>query len=435
MAIEQRIRTIKPSIFLNDRLWDLGQSTGLPVFQAFVGLLTTADRRGRFDWRPRPLAAVIMPWFGGAFEDVLDALTGAGFVQPYSVDGERYGWIPGFERHQVVNGRERESRRPAPPSSDTAPPNGTPPTGGRITRRDPMPTRDDASATRDDACTTRQPVLNGSGNIDASATRDDAWPTRFDACMPEGKGREGKGKGSSPDPDVVISARSVPGSFAGGGVSRNDPDEPKPDPTDLAAEAGLWARHDPSRGPDYVAALRQAWGPGAPAVPGFGLAGRLGAKIFECCVGLDAENRRFLLREIVAWRRRRAQGDYARQDPIRDLVDGDWSELVAAANARQDTAKPTAPTPVADWTPTPADLAVGWRPGCGRPRPDPGNPWGDAGCSAVAGPTPAENPKDAPPYRRAHRGPSVRLPVAAPRGGEAVPVGALVTGGSWGIDK
>lgn len=110
-----RIRTIKPDIGKHEELWDLGQTTGLPVYQAFTLLWCYADREGRFEWRPRSLKTDILPYWDGDFSRVLDALTGAGLLARYSVDGREFGCIPSFLKHQVINQRESKSTLPGPP--------------------------------------------------------------------------------------------------------------------------------------------------------------------------------------------------------------------------------------------------------------------------------------------------------------------------------
>lgn len=116
-----RIRSIKPELFSDEKLWDLGQETGLPVLQAFEGLWCFSDREGRFEWRPRALAAMILPyWHGGDMDAVLNALAGAGFVVSYEVDGKRYGAVRNFHRHQTPNNREHPSSLPPPPADASA---------------------------------------------------------------------------------------------------------------------------------------------------------------------------------------------------------------------------------------------------------------------------------------------------------------------------
>jgi hypothetical protein len=112
-----RIRTVKPSFFLHEELYDLEQETGLPIRLAYAGLWTQADREGRFRWRPRELKTQILPYDEVDFSRVLDALSGRAFITRYQVGGQDYGVIPTFLRHQVINNRERQSELPAPPST------------------------------------------------------------------------------------------------------------------------------------------------------------------------------------------------------------------------------------------------------------------------------------------------------------------------------
>lgn len=113
----QRIRTIKPEFFQHEGIFDLEVQVGLPVRLCFVGLLTCCDREGRFKWRPRNLKTDILPYDEVDFGSVLTALETAGFIRQYVVDGEVYGCIPTFLRHQVINKREALSRIPAPSES------------------------------------------------------------------------------------------------------------------------------------------------------------------------------------------------------------------------------------------------------------------------------------------------------------------------------
>jgi hypothetical protein len=110
-----RIRSVKPELLSDEELWDLGVSTGLPVLQAFVGLWMYADKQGRFEWRPRALAAAILPFWDGDFASVLAALAAHRFIVEYEVCGKRYGVVRSFRKHQVINNREVDSVLPAPP--------------------------------------------------------------------------------------------------------------------------------------------------------------------------------------------------------------------------------------------------------------------------------------------------------------------------------
>ena len=142
-----RIRTVKPSLFLHDGLFDAEKETKLPLRLAFIGLFCACDRAGRFKWQPRPLGASILPYDAIEFSRVLDALTTRGFLVKYRVNDEWFGCIPSWSRHQFVNPRETASDIP------------------------------DVAERQDDG---RVP---------------DACLTREDASRKEGKGREGVGKG------------------------------------------------------------------------------------------------------------------------------------------------------------------------------------------------------------------------------------------------
>ena len=113
-----RIRTIKPEFFKHEALFDAEQRTGLPLRVAFAGLWTICDREGRFNWRPRAIKTDVLPYDDLNFGDVLEALVASGFVVKYSLNGHEYGVVPGFSRHQVVNGRETGSVLPDPYQAD-----------------------------------------------------------------------------------------------------------------------------------------------------------------------------------------------------------------------------------------------------------------------------------------------------------------------------
>lgn len=150
-----RIRTIKPELFKHESLFDLEARTGLPVRLAFMGLFTCCDREGRFKWRPRALKVDVMPYDDVDFSAVLDAMESGGFVTRYVVDGESFGYIPSFSRHQNINLREAASTIPAPES--------------------------DAH------------MQSSVMHVHAYALHDNAYAEQVHA-RGEGKGREGKGK-------------------------------------------------------------------------------------------------------------------------------------------------------------------------------------------------------------------------------------------------
>lgn len=116
MGMQARIRTVKPTLFQHGELYDLEESSGLPLRLAFIGLWCYSDREGRFEWKPRELKLNILPYDPVEFADVLDALERGQFIKSYIIEGKRYGWIPSFIRHQQINNREAPSSIPAPDS-------------------------------------------------------------------------------------------------------------------------------------------------------------------------------------------------------------------------------------------------------------------------------------------------------------------------------
>jgi len=109
-----RIRTIKPEFYTHEMLYEAEQEHSLPLRLAYTGLWCAADREGRFKWEPRRLGVQILPYDGINFSRVLDALHTHGFIGKYECEGNFFGFIPSFEKHQVINNRERDSELPNP---------------------------------------------------------------------------------------------------------------------------------------------------------------------------------------------------------------------------------------------------------------------------------------------------------------------------------
>jgi hypothetical protein len=108
-----RIRTIKPEFFRHEGLFEAERECKLPLRVAFAGLWTVADREGRFKWKPRAIKLDCLPFDNVDFADVLEALYQHGFILKYEFDGEIYGCIPNWAKHQVINVREAKSTIPA----------------------------------------------------------------------------------------------------------------------------------------------------------------------------------------------------------------------------------------------------------------------------------------------------------------------------------
>lgn len=152
-----RIRCVKPEFFRHEALFDLELETKLPIRVAYVGLWCCCDREGRFRWRSRQLKSEILPYDNIDFDDILNALFEKQFIVKYRVSCEDYGFIPSWNRHQVINNRESESSLPEPEESFCLQPV--------------------------DACPTRAP------------REVHVMVTRAQSRKAEGKGREGERKG------------------------------------------------------------------------------------------------------------------------------------------------------------------------------------------------------------------------------------------------
>lgn len=121
----QRIRTIKPEFFRHEKLFALEKKTRLPIRLAFIGLWTCCDREGKFPWTPKALGSQILPYDKLDFEKVLEALRKWRFIVKYRVNGEKFGIIPSWTRHQFINSREQKSNIPFPINGKFADASGT----------------------------------------------------------------------------------------------------------------------------------------------------------------------------------------------------------------------------------------------------------------------------------------------------------------------
>lgn len=111
-----RIRTVKPELFTHEVLYDIELKYKMPIRLTFIGLFTQSDREGRFKWRPRELKLGILPYDEVDFNLIMKILLENKFIDQYKVNGELYGYIPTWHRHQSINNKERESQIPNPSS-------------------------------------------------------------------------------------------------------------------------------------------------------------------------------------------------------------------------------------------------------------------------------------------------------------------------------
>ena len=107
-----RLRTIKPSFFMNEVLVTIAPLGRL----LFEGLWCLADRRGRLEDRPARIKLQILPADDADVDGFLNELQNKGFILRYEAEGARYIQVLNFEKHQVPHLRETESVIPPAPS-------------------------------------------------------------------------------------------------------------------------------------------------------------------------------------------------------------------------------------------------------------------------------------------------------------------------------
>lgn len=160
---------LDPQIHSDAELWDLETETGYPIYRAFTGVWNFSDREGRFEWKPRQLKALILPFWDGDFSRVLDALATRGFLVRYECNGSFFGVVRSFHKHQSPNGRESESTLPAPPKGFER-----------------FPMVGDASSTRERRVKHATSTLHDGSILEGSIL--------------EGSGREGKARAARDEP-------------------------------------------------------------------------------------------------------------------------------------------------------------------------------------------------------------------------------------------
>lgn len=104
-----RIRSIKPEFFVDEELQDLeAANPGAYCMLVFAGLWGHCSKTGVFEYKPRVLKLSILPFLNFVLADTLALLETAGFIRRFCADGKEYGYIPGFEKHQRISGKEAQ---------------------------------------------------------------------------------------------------------------------------------------------------------------------------------------------------------------------------------------------------------------------------------------------------------------------------------------
>src|SRR5260221_10978054 len=111
-----RMRTLKPSFFMNETLAEVPPLGRL----LFAGLWCIADREGRLEDRPKRIKAEVLPYDDANIDELLNTLHKAGFILRYACDGQRYIQVVNFVKHQSPHMKEAPSTVPAPGKHDTS---------------------------------------------------------------------------------------------------------------------------------------------------------------------------------------------------------------------------------------------------------------------------------------------------------------------------
>jgi len=105
-----RIRTIKPEVLTDAKSVKLGDM----AWRLWVSTWLMADDEGRFPADPLIVAGQIFPGRSSAsVEKALGEVVRAGMITLYQVNGDRFGQINGWRKHQKIN-RPSPARFPAP---------------------------------------------------------------------------------------------------------------------------------------------------------------------------------------------------------------------------------------------------------------------------------------------------------------------------------
>ena len=112
-----RMRTLKPSFFMNETLADVPAIGRL----LFAGLWCIADREGRLEDRPKRIKAEVLPYDDVDVNGLLQVLHESGFILRYASGKQRFIQVVNFTKHQSPHIKESASTIPAPYKPDASP--------------------------------------------------------------------------------------------------------------------------------------------------------------------------------------------------------------------------------------------------------------------------------------------------------------------------
>lgn len=119
-----RIRNIKPAFFRHEGLQDLeAQHPGRHIMLVYIALWTQCDAAGIFSWKPRTLKLDILPFIEFNLEETLGILLEHMYIMQYEAEGQKWGFIPTFDKHQRITGKEATEGEKYPKPAQSKPGN------------------------------------------------------------------------------------------------------------------------------------------------------------------------------------------------------------------------------------------------------------------------------------------------------------------------
>lgn len=102
-----RIRSVKPEFFKHELLSELEiKYIDLKIMLTFEGLWTICDKQGVFEWRPARMKLDILPFIDYNLSRTLEILFENNFIYKYEYEGNAYGLVVKFGKHQQFYGKE-----------------------------------------------------------------------------------------------------------------------------------------------------------------------------------------------------------------------------------------------------------------------------------------------------------------------------------------
>jgi hypothetical protein len=188
-----RIRTVKPEFWTSEQVMELSALARL----VFIGLWNFCDDAGVHTANAKRLKAEVFPSDETSITEVgnlVAELIGQELVGEFEADGDRYWFVTGWSKHQVI--QKPTYRHPLPPGWTK-----------------PLGSLQNHSRTS----TELAPEHSGSSTEQTSIHSDTSTDLKHEHSTPEGKGKERKGKEGSESPRTRAARpqkKTIPEGFA-----------------------------------------------------------------------------------------------------------------------------------------------------------------------------------------------------------------------------